>query len=319
MRVPTPESGPLSGVLENRYPTLGRDVISQIFGAGNVVDCRGRRLGPDVDASEVPEGVWIYRPIHDEPDEPIAVDVVVRGRDWLVVDKPHGLATIPRGKFVARSLTVALRRQEGNDEIVCAHRLDRATAGLVLAVTQPQMRGAYQKLFEQKRVRKTYLAVAPASLKAGAAKVRGAQARDGVKLVRSEDARGEYWQVRSRIKKRGVAMVNAVGKVNSETIIRPASRPYELAGAAGGAVRVWEIHPVTGRTHQIRVHMAALGAPIVGDPLYGGALAGEYGSDDLPEGAVPLQLLAQRLQFTDPVDGEQVDVHSRLRLACARG
>lgn len=302
VRVPTPKTGPLSLVLENRYPTLGSDVIAQIFAAKNVVDFRGRSLDPNTDAAEVPQGVWIYRPIPDEPDAAIKVEVLARGDGWMAADKPAGLATMPRGRFVARTLTVALRRQEKNDDIVCAHRLDRATAGVVLAVTDPARRGAYQQLFGCGRVRKKYLAVASANL----------DAKDPLEVSTGEDESGPFMRVKSRIEKQGIRMQNVAGQPNSETVLRPASAIFTHEGVAG--LRVWEVEPITGRTHQIRVHFAGLGAPIVGDPLYGGALAGPYGADEVPDGAVNLQLLAESLAFTDPFTSKQIEARSIQRL-----
>ena len=306
VRVPTPKSGPLSHVLENRYPTLGTDVIAEIFAAKNVVDFRGRSLDPNTDAAEVPQGVWIYRPIPDDPTTPIEVEVLAEGDGWIAADKPAGLATMPRGRFVARSLTVALRRQQQNDDIVCAHRLDRATAGVVLAVTDPAKRGAYQQLFERGKVAKKYLAVASANL----------DTQGPLQVSTGEDDSGPFIRVQSRIEKSGIRMKNVVGEPNSETILRPASPEFTFEGVVG--LRVWEVEPITGRTHQIRVHFAGLGAPIVGDPLYGGALAGPYGVDEVPDGAIDLQLLAASLRFPDPFSSELVEVHSRQRLVADR-
>lgn len=257
------------------------------------------------DCAEVPQGVWIYRPIPDEPDRPIPVNILARGDGWIAVEKPHGLATMPRGRFVARSLTVALRRQEANDDIVCAHRLDRATAGVVLAVTDPAKRGAYQRLFQNGEVSKTYLAVAPARLTQPVLLDGGA---GHLQVSTGSDQLGDFTRVLSRIEKDGIRMRNVPGVPNSETILRPASKIFTHEGVPG--LRVWKVEPLTGRTHQIRVHFAGLGAPIVGDPLYGGALASPYGCDELVDGSVHLQLLAKSLQFHDPFNGQPILITS---------
>ena len=120
-----------------------------------------------------------------------------------------------------------------------AHRLDRLTAGLVLFVVRPEERGAYQTLFRDRLVRKEYEAVAPYD--------------PAVALPRT---------VRSRIvKERGVlAAREEPGEANSESRV-------ELLERRGGLGR-YRLVPATGRTHQLRVHMNALGVPILHDPLY---------------------------------------------------
>ena len=136
--------------------------------------------------------------------------------------------------------------------------------------------------------------------------------RDPLKIFAGEDDSGPFIRVQSRIEKSRIRMMNVNGEPNSETILRPASPIFTFEGVTG--LRVWEVEPLTGRTHQIRVHFAGLGAPIVGDPLYGGALAAPYGLDDVPDGAIDLQLLAASLRFPDPFSGDLVEVHSRQKL-----
>jgi tRNA pseudouridine32 synthase/23S rRNA pseudouridine746 synthase len=202
---------------------------------------------------------------------PFPVDVVYRDEHIVVADKPHFLATTPRGSHVVETALARLRRELGIPALGAAHRLDRLTAGLVLFTVRPEERGAYQALFREKRVRKEYEAVAP------------------------YDSRLDLpTTVRSRIlKERGVMAARQVeGEVNAVSRV-------ELVEEREDGLARYRLVPSTGQTHQLRVHMSALGVPILGDPLY------PVVNDPVPDGDFrrPLQLLARALEFTDPVTG----------------
>lgn len=107
------------------------------------------------------ERIWVFRPVLDEPEQPIELAVIAENERYLVVEKPHGMATIPRGSHVANTVTVAARRQFHNDLLVAAHRLDLETAGLVLLTKAPEYRAKYQLVFQNRQIRKSYLAAAP--------------------------------------------------------------------------------------------------------------------------------------------------------------
>jgi tRNA pseudouridine32 synthase / 23S rRNA pseudouridine746 synthase len=207
--------------------------------------------------------VFFYRELRDEVPVPFDMPVLYRDDDIVVVDKPHFLATMPRGRHVAQTAVVRLRRELELPELSPAHRLDRLTAGVLLFTARRELRGRYQTLFSRGEVRKTYLARA---------------------AVRSDL---EFpITVRNRIvKRRGeLQAAEEPGAPNAETFI-------EHVG--GGRYR---LTPRTGRTHQLRLHMASLGLPIHNDPLYPDVV--DVAPDDFSQ---PLQLLAQRLEFDDPV------------------
>ncbi len=195
---------------------------------------------------------------------PFDIPVLYHDDDIVVADKPHFLATMPRGRHVAQTALVRLRRQLGLDELSPAHRLDRLTAGVLLFTVRREVRGAYQTMFARGAVRKTY---------SGRAAVDPSVALPRV--------------VRSRIiKRRGnFQAVEEAGEPNAETLV-------ELVSADG----LYRLTPRTGRTHQLRVHMASLGLPIHGDPLYPHVI--DVAADDF---STPLQLLAQRIEFDDPI------------------
>ncbi|MGB3231575.1 MAG: pseudouridine synthase [Mycobacterium sp.] len=209
--------------------------------------------------------VYLYRDLPDEVPVPFAMPILHRDADIVVVDKPHFLATMPRGRHVAQTALVRLRRELDLPELSPAHRLDRLTAGVLVFTTRPEVRGAYQSLFARGLVRKTYLAHAPVD-------------PDLVFPL----------TVRSRIvKRRGcLQAVEETGEPNAETVV-------EHLGDGR-----YQLTPRTGRTHQLRVHMASMGLPITGDPLYPDVT--DIPADDFD---VPLRLVAHRLEFEDPLTG----------------
>lgn len=249
----------------------GPGVIDTMLDEGRIVDAAGRPVPRDL--AYVPGMfVWFHRDLPDEERVPFPVDVVYRDEHVVIADKPHFLATTPRGSHVAETALARLRRQLGIPTLGAAHRLDRLTAGLVLFTVRPQERGAYQSLFRNRQVAKEYEAVAPYD--------------PALALPRT---------VRSRIvKERGVPAAREVlGEPNAVSRV-------ELREHRDGRAR-YRLTPSTGQTHQLRVHMSALGVPILGDPLYP-VVADPVAVGDFRR---PLQLLARALEFTDPITGRE--------------
>jgi tRNA pseudouridine32 synthase/23S rRNA pseudouridine746 synthase len=230
--------------------------------AGEVVSADGVALDG---TSLLPAGahVYLYRELPDEVPVKFDIPVLYRDDDIVVVDKPHFLATMPRGRHVAQTALVRLRRELDMPELSPAHRLDRLTAGVLVFTARREVRGRYQSLFARGEVRKTYLARA---------------ARDLVAPT----------VVRNRIvKQRGcLQAVIEPGESNAETLVEP---------LGDGLHR---LTPRTGRTHQLRAQMASLGVGILGDPLYPNVI--DVAPDDF---STPLQLLSRSIEFDDPVTG----------------
>ena len=251
--------GPVLAELQARF---GDDAAAKVR-AGEVVCADGSVVD---EATELPAGAFIYwyRDLPDEVVVPFDVPVLYRDENIVVVDKPHFLATMPRGGHVVQTALVRLRRALGLWELSPAHRLDRLTAGVLVFTARREVRGAYQTMFASGGASKTYLARSSAGTLT------------------------EPVELRNRIVKRRGSLQAVIepGEVNAVTLIEP-------LGSG-----LFQLTPATGRTHQLRVHMNSLGLPIDGDPLYPTVLdvaAGDF--------STPLQLLAHRLAFVDPVTG----------------
>ena len=299
--------GTVADYLRVRYgPAVGRERVGAMLEEGRFVMADG----PVDERTPYEAGawVWFHRDLAPERPVPFPITVVYRDERIVVADKPHFLATTPRGRHVTQTALARLRRDLGLPRLSPAHRLDRLTAGLLLFVVSPRDRGAYQTLFRDRRVRKEYEAVAAYDPR--------------VALPRT---------VRSRIvKEHGrIAAQEVPGPPNAESRI-------ELLAHRGPLGR-YRLLPVTGRTHQLRVHMNALGLPLLNDPVYPHVLperpedTGVQGTADHPDvrdsaagadGGVdaapfgdPLQLLARAMEFTDPRTGRELRFESARRLA----
>ncbi|WP_313218042.1 pseudouridine synthase [Stenotrophomonas sp.] len=260
-----------------RFPRIDRAQWADRFARGRVQDAQGRALAPD-QAWQVGLEIVYFREVADEPVIPFAEAIVHQDADLLVADKPHFLPVTPAGGYVRETLLARLVARTGNRDLVPLHRLDRLTAGLVLFSTRPDSRDAYQRLFRERRIEKVYEALAPALPPLAFPLERHTRLVPGEPFFR---------------------MAEVPGEPNARTRI-------EVIEAAGPVWR-YRLYPVTGRKHQLRVHMAALGAPILGDDLYPDLLA------DGPADT-PLQLLAKELTFDDPLSGQRRTFTSGLSL-----
>lgn len=274
--------GPWATLLDGlcaRFPAIARERWLDRFARGRVLDAQRRALSADT-AYRVGMEILYYREVAQEPAIPFEERVLFRDAHLLAVDKPHFLPVTPSGGFVAETLLARLQRRYREPALAPLHRLDRGTAGLVLFSRDPATRDAYQSLFRERRIVKGYEALA-APLPGLAFPLRR----------RTRLAPGEPF----------FRMREVEGEPNSETAIDVIER----------GERVWRyaLAPVSGRKHQLRVHMAALGAPILNDPYYPRVQPRE--ADDY---ARPLKLLARTLAFVDPLDGRERRFESGLAL-----
>ncbi|MFE6052375.1 pseudouridine synthase [Kitasatospora sp. NPDC056446] len=277
-----PLEGPWPTVREHlvdRLPAVAAARIDAALGDGEIVGEHGP-IAPD-EPFRPGAHLWFYRDLPDEVPVPFELVVLHRDEHLVVVDKPHFLATTPRGRHVTETALSRLRHVLDLPALSPAHRLDRLTAGLAMFVVRPEDRGAYQGLFHDRLVRKEYQAVA--------------RYDPGLSLPRT---------VRSHIvKERGVIAAQEIeAPPNSESRI-------DLLEHRDGLGR-YRLRPLTGRTHQLRLHMSGLGLPILGDPVYPVVLP-EPAPDDFRG---PLQLLASVVEFTDPLTGRERRFETRRTL-----
>ncbi|MBV9926224.1 MAG: pseudouridine synthase [Acidobacteria bacterium] len=278
-----PASGRWETVLDflaERHTSVGARVWAARMRAGRVVDEAGRRVSPE---SPYRAGacVYYYREPEAETRVPFEEKILHLDEHVLVADKPHFLAVAPAGRFLRETLLVRLKQKTGLDTLAPVHRIDRETAGLVVFSVNPETRGAYATLFQRREVSKVYEALSSAPHASS----------DFPVTRRSRIVAGEPF----------FRMKEAEGEPNSETRVRL------LQARADGTL--YEARPLTGRKHQVRVHLAALGIPILNDRLYPEVIA------DAPEDfSAPLKLLARSLSFRDPLTGRERYFESERRL-----
>ncbi len=276
------QKGPWRTVLEfllHRYPQVGDQTWRDRMRRGEVVDDRGTPL------NETSPYFWgrrlfYYREIAAETPIPFTESVLFQDHHILVVDKPHFVPVIPTGRFLHETLLVRLRQQYQLPDLTPIHRLDRETAGVMIFSVNPDTRGQYQALFQLRTVHKEYQALAARLERCSAPFWHRSRMVPGTPFFRMEEVDGEP---------------------NSETYI-------EMLESVGQVAR-YRLTPTTGRKHQLRVHMAGLGAPIINDAFYPDALPCK--EDDLSR---PLQLLARAIRFTDPINGAQREFETTLSL-----
>ena len=262
-----------------RFPAISRDRWALRAARGELRDERGIGLGLD-SPYRVGACVFYYREPEVEVFIPFKENILFQNSQILVVDKPHFLPVIPGGRFLRESLLVRLKHQTGLNSLVPIHRLDRETAGVMLFSIDSATRNAWQSLFRDRRIKKIYEALAGLS--------------DGLSLPlirRSRLVRDAQF----------FRMKEVLGEANTETGVSLTEKR--------GTLGVYKLEPVTGKMHQLRVHMSSLGIPIINDRLY--PTAQTIGPDDFSS---PLKLLARSLSFTDPISGDDRVFESRQNL-----
>lgn len=291
-----PQDGPWTSLrdhlVERLSPGLDADEVDRMLEAGEFVDEAG--VPVPARAPFVPQAaVWAHRDLPDEVPHPEAPVVLHRDERLVVVDKPHDMATMPRGRHVVQSALARTRVLTGEHRLAPAHRLDRPTAGVLMFTTEQRWRGAYQRIFAEGLAHKEYLAVAPVL--------------SGLELplvqrthIVKEHGTHQAWEVPG-------------AEPNAETLVELLDTA-SAAGRSEAGVGLYRLTPRTGRTHQLRCQLNGLGIPIVDDPLY--PVDRDVALDAF---GAPLQLLAAVLAFDDPVDGTARRFVSRRRLAAWPG
>ena len=270
----------IAAYLAHRFAAISAEVWAERMANGEVVDEHGdhvTRLRPYRPHLRI----YYYRSLVDEPRVPFQEIVLFRDAHIVVADKPHFLPVTPSGDHLQETLLVRLKRKLGIDTLAPVHRIDRETAGLVMFSIDPATRGAYQRVFAERAVKKVYECVAPRSADLALPLTR---------CSRLVDDPSHFMR-----------MCEVPGEPNAQTHIELIERHDDIAR--------YQLVPLTGKRHQLRVHCAALGIPITGDRIYPELLPAH--TDDH---ARPLQLLARSLAFVDPVTGTSRRFESTLRL-----
>ncbi len=339
-RLRVPANGQWATICEymlHRFGHVDAQGIARRFQNGEVVGIDGVAVDEQTPLGSH-EFVWYYRNLPAEEPIPFTESILHHDENLLVIDKPHFLPTTPGGRFIQESALVRLRNRVGNPDLIPMHRLDRATAGILLFSTNPQSRGAYQTLFERREISKTYEAVSalePAVGRpagevlgtdglGGSAEERSGNAIDGQPgpgnhllgperlHSRIEGLRSEplvYLNRMSKVKGQLRSLIEQ-GEPNAESLIELLGTGHSAGYFAGMQVARFRLSPHSGKTHQLRVHLAALGLGILNDPFYPTLL--DLAADDY---ARPLQLLARSISFIDPISGRPVRYDSELELS----
>ena len=256
--------------LVQRFPAISSTTWIERMARGEVVDGKGARLAPD-SPYRLGSCIFYYRELDAETPIPFEETILYQDERILVADKPHFLPVTPSGRFLHETLLVRLKKKTGLTQLTPIHRLDRETAGVVIFSHDIASRGAYQSLFQQRLVDKTYEALAPTRPELALPLVYRSRMVDGTPFFRMQEEAGE---------------------ANSETRIELIEVRQDCS--------LYRLQPLTGKKHQLRVHLAALEIPIINDAFYPDVYPCK--GDDW---SAPLKLLAREIAFIDPLDGRQ--------------
>lgn len=267
------------------FPFVSEQAWKMRLNSGMVVNQYGNVINEHT-RFQAGETIFYYREIsrEDEPRIPFNEQILYLDEHLIVVDKPHFLPVIPSGRFLRETLLTRLRLREDLQhlnvtDITPIHRLDKDTAGVMILSHNRQTRGIYQTMFQHKTIHKIYHALAPT--------------REDLNYpleVKSRMVRGDVFFLTQEIE----------GEANAHTVVNLLENR--------GKISLYELKPMTGKKHQLRVHMMRLGMPLLNDVLYPNVLPPEENYDK------PLKLLAKKIEFCDPISGQQRQFESNQRL-----
>ena len=318
-RLRLPQDGGWASVADyllERFGHVDPEGILRRFDNQEIVGLGGVPLDRQTPMGEH-EFIWYYRSLPVETPIPFEAKILHQDEHLLVVDKPHFLPTTPGGRFIQESALVRLRNQTGIDDLVPMHRLDRATAGVILFAVNPETRGAYQMLFERREISKRYKAVV--ALQQGDCLETGrvlqpngehSLVKDEAQLHELLDQMPMIFENRMSKVKGQLRSIVEDGAPNAKTFIDVEAVGRSSGHHAGLEVALMDLKPHSGKTHQLRVHLASLGLGIINDAFY--PRLWDLAPDDYQR---PLQLLAHTISFTDPLTGIDRSFSSAQKLA----
>lgn len=266
-----------------KFPAITSDVWQQRMADGKVHWHDGSLISAHSPFA-AQQRVYYYREVDSEPVIPFAEKIIFQDELILVAYKPHFLPVTPGGGYIEECLQNRLRIKSGNQQLQAVHRIDRATTGLVLFSVNPNSRQHYHRLFETHQVNKTYQAIAS--------------------TINNPVMNNQQWEVKNRLEKAEPRFLMHIveGLANSHSRIRCLQRSADKA--------LFELNPITGKTHQLRLHMQSLGWPLLHDTYYP-----ELQLNKPDDYSKPLRLLAQQLQFIDPMTQQARSFSSHTELS----
>ena len=291
-----------------RFPAVTHQEWLARFSEGLVLNRHGEAITEETPYTSNTL-IHYYRRVPKEPELPFKAQVLFQDAHLVVADKPHFMPVTPAGRYVRSSLLVQLKEELGIDTLSPIHRIDRETAGLVVLSVNPQERNAYQALFRERQVHKTYLAVAPYHGDLVFPLTRRSRIEEDAQFFLSREAEG------APNSETHIEILKCL-----DTGLNPSVHPSD--DSTEGSTRrspqshykpkaLYQLSPITGKRHQLRIHMCALGIPIEGDQFYPEVLRGPDEREDFSQ---HLQLLAQKIAFTDPISGEKREFISKQKL-----
>lgn len=267
--------------LVKRFPNVPAQTWVERIAAGKVLT--EERLPVTLNTAYMPNRrLFYFREVKNEPVVPFQERILFHNDHLMVVCKPHFLPVTPSGPYVRETLINRLKENTGNPFLSPINRIDRETAGIVLVSVKKESRGTYQRMFMEGRVQKTYEAVAMYCQNPG---------QKTEWMVENRIEQGEPW----------FRMQECTGPVNARSRIR-------LIENMGSRAR-FLLFPITGKKHQLRIHLSGLGFPIVNDRYY--PVLTPKRTDDLNR---PLLLLSRKIEFQDPITGSDLMFESRRHL-----
>ncbi len=284
VRMPKAEK-PYPTILEfltQRFPKIDRAIWRERILEGKVLDEHQNPISLDFEYAPL-KRLFYFREVKDEVKIPFQEKIIAETETLLVVDKPHFLPVTPAGEFVTECLLNRLKETTGNDEITPMHRIDRATAGVVVLLKQKRYRAPYFDLFMNGQVDKCYKAVCSFADK---------------ELLEQDE-----WVVENRLEQGEpwFRMQIVPGTVNAKSHIKLVKVADDKA--------FFDLKPLTGKQHQLRIHLSSLGFQILYDRYY--PILEDKRPDDYDK---PLQLLAKSISFIDPLTNENVSFQTQQKL-----
>ena len=304
--VGVPANTTLSAIdfLTAKFSAIAREEWLSRFETGQILNAAGRVMAPQ-DSLHNQSHLHYYRSIRNEPELPFKATVIFQDEFLVVADKPHFMPVTPGGRYVQQSLLVQLKQQLKLPELSPVHRIDRETAGLVVFSVRAKDRNAYQELFRLRQVEKTYEAIAGAPetshLDLQFPLVHRSMMEEDSQFFRMREVANHAQLDSSEFNSE--TWIDCVERQNRNDLALDKDNKQDLAR--------YSLKPLTGQRHQLRVHMNALGLPLIGDQFYPFV---KRSAEEKNLFEHPLQLLAKSISFKDPISGKQRSMNSQISL-----